>query len=257
MSESQVIRLFAVALLVGAISHLVAAPVHAVVVAAGTTSISHALDNGPGEGGLVDTSGDLELAVNIGGADVQNPIINGVTFNSFIPTAVNSIAGVNGVTLGSTTVTGAGSAIRNLGFGLWGAGDFNILFTRLTDNQSVDPSGTIDFALTGLDTSKIYTVQMMTGDARNIGTTMTHTIDGVSQSGVLALGTDGLISAFTVSGATSANLTITSDVVGGVPPTIQGLLVTSVAVTPEPNTFLLASMGVVGIVARRRRRHRA
>lgn len=234
---------------------LIPSPIQAAITPLGVTLID---GNSTDETGLINT-GTLDLAINLGGSN--GTTINGIVFIGFPSVASTPIVDTS-ATLTPDSTTGAGSAFRNLSpFPLFSnpASPFMTLMNDLTDSQAVGAGNALNYTISGLDPGRVYTVQLISGDDRNLtGSGISNneqtfslgsgpgTVSQTAAYGGAVLTVDGAIASFEVSGETSVPMSVFvpagSPSENDVPATVQGVVVTSVPGTAG----LSAPSSVVG-----------
>ncbi len=200
----------------------------AAVAPAGVTSIDAASTTGA----ILETAGTVDLALNLGAA--AGTTINGIAFAGAVLTTGNPVVGA-GATLTPLAPAPAGTSLRNLdlnGF-LWSnssalAGVMNDLVD--TQRFPAQAGDALNFTITGLDASRFYFVQLLSGDTRAENENQNYDLGGVVQNAQFGNGgaNDGALVEFTVTGETSLNLSV-SNVTGNSPPMLAGILIRSVA----------------------------
>ena len=228
---------------------------HAAVVA---TGVDQFLDNDPSAASLVNNTGQFDIAINFG--DDTDATINGITFTGYLAdwipepfATATSVTGGTGVTVAAGTST-SGNMRDVANFGLWGGATFAPLAIDILDTNT--PNQSMNFAISGLDAGRTYTMQFFSMDGRvltGFETDITYTLDGVAQTGTItdaANNLQGMIANFEVTGETSVNLTVSG--AGNIPTPIQGLSITSI---PEPSSIVMIGLGglAMALVLRRRK----
>jgi len=224
---------------------------------------------GPNTPPTLDNSfGDLELALNLGGAALT---YDGIDFTgNTVTSGTNTVtwATVGGISVGGTTDTGASwNTATNIVSGSPGpSNSFNNTFgTEAWSNLSGGGSfQTIN--VTGLDSSRSYQIQLMHGEDRSIGNGFDYigtlvATDSAANIANASLrfgdendGNDFVFAVVTleVSGVTGVDILYPDRDVAGTgdrDPSIAGVVIQSV---PEPSSLALLGLGGL-LIARRRR----
>ena len=198
------------------------------VTAGGVVSIDAASTTGA----ILASAGNVDLALNLGAT--SGATINGITFTGAVLTPGVPLAGA-GATLTPLAPTSDGTSLRNLdlnGF-IWTtttplAGVMNDIVD--TNRFPAVAGDALNFTISGLNASRFYFIQLLSGDTRSEFENQDYTLGTVVQNAQFGDGgtNDGALVEFTVIGETTLTLSV-SNITGVSPPMLSGILIRSVA----------------------------
>lgn len=205
-----------------------AAPAGAAVSAGGVVSIDAASTPAT----ILASAGTVDLALNLG--STGGATINGITFTGAVLTPGTPVTGA-GATLTPLAPASDGTSLRNLdlnGF-LWTtttalAGVMNDIVD--TNRFPAVAGDQLRFTISGLDPSRFYVIQLLSGDTRSEFENQDYTLGTVVQNAQFGDGgsNDGALVQFTATGETTLSLSV-SNVTGVSPPMLSAVLIRSVA----------------------------